>query len=196
MRIVCVSLRMLWADLLASLRANRKSWGFAFLMVALGVALGVLAACLVAEPTPKNVLGDVLADTYRPFATFGQCFACLAAGLLVCYVSARHSRRPLFWLFLSVVGYALGRRLAFAGMSGVVGVASVFVCEAPFALAPIGFAVGYYAALADVLLTSLRPRYNRTVVRCGVRYLAWGTAICFALTVVAWGLAACFINLV
>ena len=196
MRIVCVSLRMLWADLRANLRANRKSWGFAFLMLAVGIALGVLTACLVAEPTPKSILGSILAHTYRPFALFGACFACLAAGLVVCYLSAIHRRRPLVWLYLALMGYVLGRRLAFAGMAGAVGVASIFLCELCAVLLPVAFVVGYYTSLVDVLLVSLRPRCNHTVLHSGVRYLAWGTVACFALCVVVWGLADVFINLV
>ena len=164
--------------------------------LALGVGLGVLTACLVEDPEPKSVLGSVLANTYSPFSHWGLCLLCLVVGVVLCYCSASRAKRPLFWCYVLAVGYVLGRVAAFAAMAGVCGIVSICLCEVPFALLPLAFAVGYYCALREVVLYTLLPRCNPAQVKVGVRYLVCGALVCFVYVVVLWGVLSLVINLV
>jgi len=196
MRVVWFSFRTFWASFLRTWRLCRRVWLFAFLLSLVGCALGVLTAALVAEPTAHSVLGSVLADTYRPFAVFGVCFACLVVGIIVVYLSARFPHRVLFWLYLLAVGYVWGRLAYFAAVSGFVGVLSLIVCEGAFTLLSLSFVLGYFGAMRDVLLYTYRPRYNMTYVKLAARYLLWGTVCLFVYVVVLWGIVAAVINVV
>ena len=194
MRVVWFSFRTFWASFVAGWRKCRRIWPLSLLCLTVGVALGVLTALLVAEPTPHSVLGSVLANTYRPFAVFGVCFACLLAGIAITYISARWPRRVLFWLYLVCVGYVLGRLAYFAALAGVIGVLSLLVCEVVFTLLALSFVLAHFATMSDVLLYTLRPKYNASFVKAGLRYLLWGTALLFVYIVVLWGLVAAIIN--
>lgn len=196
MRVIFYSFRTIWADFSRAFRRSRKIWLLALSFVLLGVAVGVVTALLVEEPTPTCVLGSVLAHTYRPFAVFGRLVACLALGVVVVYVSARFTRRFPFWAYLAFVGYVLGRVLAFAGMAGALGVGSVFLCEFPFCLLSLVFVVAYYCDLCGVVLYTLDPRRNRPFVHSALRFLLVGTVCLFALVVVVWGLFSLLVNVV
>lgn len=195
MRVILFSFRTIWASVRTSFRACRKIWGLALLLVALGCAGGVLTACFVEEPQPVCVIGNILAGTYTPFSRWGGALAVLALGVLLVYVSAMNRHRPLFWLYVLAVGYVLGRIAAFACMVGVLGVVSLVLCELPFVLLPLCFAVAYYCAMADVVLTTLRLKCNKSSIQTALRYAAWG-AVCSFVYIMIWGLISAIINLV
>ena len=194
MRVYWFSFRTIWAALVGSLRRCRKIWLLVFLSLLAGATLGALTAALVEEPTPRSVLGSILADTYHPFAVFGLCLLCLSACILVVYVSARFTRRYLFFACILIVGYLLGRLATFAALCGVVGVVSLLLCEIPFCLLSVGFGTGYFCSMCDVLLTTLRPRPHKRYVMDGVRYWLAGTVCLFAAVVVVWGLVSALVN--
>lgn len=196
MRVVLFSFRTVWTGFARRLHACRRQCLAAALCLVAGVVVGVLTACLVEEPSPRSVLGAIFGNTYAPFLHWGRSLLLLVSGIVVAYVSTPFRRRPLFWLFVSAVGYALGRTAAFCCMAGGLGVVSLIVCETPFHLLPLCFAFAYYCRLADVYVTTLRLRCNREIVRDAVCHALWGGVCAFVYIVVLWGLVALIVNIV